>query len=235
MLGLCLGQWQTDRYNGKVNLLADRRQGLQGPPRDVSDLNTIHAQQQDDFLKVRLAQGQWDYTNEVLLGPRQPPKTNLKDEFQAVGKSGFYVLTPFRCSNGQSVVVNRGWVPRNGVKQPEVGLSATSLVGVVRRPERQPKFTSNPNQNDVFVWLDLDALAKRFGAQQQFLIDLIGDSESDALPKRRSSESYLTDTVMPSTHATYAATWYSLACFALVCGGLRFGRPVMRRFRNQKL
>jgi surfeit locus 1 family protein len=133
--------------------------------------------------------GTFDHANEILIGPRVPPKRahgGGMDIAEVEGESnGFIVVTPlilddvgeeggsrsFRGSGGGGVVlVNRGWIP-NPEKtkfktEPALRFTTGSVrvTGVVHPPE-QPRMFSPPNDvaKRMFLWFDPVAAAQAVG------------------------------------------------------------------------
>jgi hypothetical protein len=122
-----LGCWQTQRLFHKQVALESREQELaMEPTTDVSSTS---------FRRL-LVQGQFRHDDTILVGPRGPPAGALLDQPGSSGQGmssapqGYYVLTPLDLNKSvhnknnnndnqqqqhSSVLVNRGWVPRDRV------------------------------------------------------------------------------------------------------------------------
>ena len=62
-----------------------------------------------EFQRVSLT-GRLDYDRQFRLGPRSaPPQVG---QGTALGAQGYYLLTPLTLSDGQTIILNRGWVDR---------------------------------------------------------------------------------------------------------------------------
>lgn len=76
--------------------------------------------------------GRYDFSKEVLLGPRRPPNNLMGPEAQGMATSpqGFFILTPLSREDGSVVIVNRGWVPRGaeGWSRPEGVVEVTAVM-----------------------------------------------------------------------------------------------------------
>ena len=98
-----LGAWQLDRAHQKITLerSLDERAAL--PPLPQAELaTTTRAAAAQHHRRVRL-QGRW-----------LPRFTVYLDNRQMEGWPGFYVVTPMQLSGSdQTVVVQRGWLPRD--------------------------------------------------------------------------------------------------------------------------
>ena len=131
-----LGVWQTQRYFEKDKLVEQRANDLSQEPVCWDDLRraTTDDNRSSNFRRIRL-KGRFDHAHEFLVGPRGPPQGALPDKpgTSAAGMSsapqGYFVVTPLvlqpfdsqqNKSEGDVVLVNRGWVPRQLV-QPDHG------------------------------------------------------------------------------------------------------------------
>lgn len=97
-----MGWWQLDRAQQKLDLQAaiDRQAGR--PPLSDAELAS----------DARAATEQW-YRPVVVGGEWLDHGTVFLDNRQMAGRPGFFVLTPLRLANGDAVLVQRGWVPRD--------------------------------------------------------------------------------------------------------------------------
>jgi surfeit locus 1 family protein len=97
-----MGVWQMDRAAQKTALAAQMQQQMALPAL------TLLGNERPDFWVTQIhrsvqVQGQW-----------QPEYTVYLDNRQMDGRPGFWVMTPLKIAGSeQSVLVQRGWVPRN--------------------------------------------------------------------------------------------------------------------------
>lgn len=108
-----LGFWQKHRYEERTarNDLVSR--ALHAEPVPVERLTSPgHSVTRTEKYRTVTATGTFDAAREVVVRRR----TN------ADGEVGFHVLTPFVLTDGRVLLVNRGWIPANGVQTdfPEV-------------------------------------------------------------------------------------------------------------------
>ena len=186
-----LGAWQADRYFWKEALIEERKRVLGREPQSLKELLLGNdplpagAAVIDDpalhYTRVSV-RGTFDHTNEILIGPRVPPKRahgGGMDIAEVGGESdGFIVVTPLMLEEGEGsafqgggiVLVNRGWIP-NPEKtkfKTEPSLRFTTgpvtVTGVVHPPE-QPRMLSPPNDivKRKFLWFDPIAAAHAAG------------------------------------------------------------------------
>lgn len=87
------------------------------------------------------------------------------------GKDGYLVITPLERGDGQStVLVNRGWIPKNlhdqksrpgGIPQGEV-----TVEGLLRSPWKKNMFTPNNSPEEgKFYFPDVKQMAELTGSQ----------------------------------------------------------------------
>lgn len=114
LLGLALGVWQLDRAAQKEALQAAMQAQAGKPPLDNVQVMVLAGQGRMHergvlYHPVRLS-GRWLSDQTVYL-----------DNRQMEAKVGFFVLTPLRLEpQGQVVMVQRGWVPRNFQQREQV-------------------------------------------------------------------------------------------------------------------
>lgn len=128
----------------------------------------------EDECRRMTACGRFLYDRTQLLGPRTPPSG---DGTSTAGQGvGYFLLTPFRLSNGRIVLVNRGWCPKDKCtpnpqsnranwESGDKGDEELEFVGVMRKGEAEPQFLSayDPEQTGSFIWLDLPRMAQFMG------------------------------------------------------------------------
>mmetsp|Transcript_26543 Transcript_26543/g.38800 ORF Transcript_26543/g.38800 Transcript_26543/m.38800 type:complete len:327 (+) Transcript_26543:103-1083(+) len=170
--GMCLttfglGCWQTKRYFEKVELIEKRVEELKSDPLPLQ-LTTNMAKGEDEdtmTFQRRILKGKYDFTKEVLVGPRGPPIDALASSGPNSGRSsggmssgpqGYYVVTPFQLEDtstaeGNNVVlVNRGWVPISHIQNsimwncPE---DSQTVVAVKSKMEQPKGLISPPPQS----------------------------------------------------------------------------------------
>ncbi|WJF89981.1 SURF1 family protein [Paraburkholderia bonniea] len=101
-----LGFWQRDRAHQKEALQAHITQFEQAPVRHLGA--QPFTLQEIEFHRVR-ATGQF-----------MPDKVVYLDNRPYRDQPGFYVVMPFRLTQGGDVLVNRGWLPRNASERTTI-------------------------------------------------------------------------------------------------------------------
>ncbi len=220
-----LGVWQLDRMTWKSGLIAEMEERTQGPaialPEEIGKPEDLRFQR-------------------VALTGRYRHDAEIHREAQMYrNQAGLHVITPFVLEDGRELLVNRGWVPRNrrdpatrADTQPE---SIVEIEAIVRvggwqgmnwvRPENDPA-------SNVWVWMDLDAMADEAAMQNPVTtvyVDLAEGQNPGALPVDGRTEVNLTE-----NHLGYAITWFGIALGLLAIYIIFHLRPEGRTPRDEQ-
>jgi surfeit locus 1 family protein len=139
-----LGLWQLQRLEWKQGLIAQIEQRAHAEPISLADgIARTNAGEDVSYLRVRV-EGRFDNAKERYLYA-------LSD-----GTPGWHVITPLTTSEGQVVLIDRGFVP-NAFKEPssrtqgEINDTVT-VTGLARQPETRGLFVSDnePAENRNF-------------------------------------------------------------------------------------
>lgn len=205
---LALGFWQLDRAAQKQALFdAFARSAQQAVP--LTDV-----QSPEIYQRVK-AQGHYLGSHQFLL-----------DNMIHDGHAGYYVLTPFVLTNGQWVMVNRGWQPWGGSRRnlPDVTVSAErrTITGRIdnlpvpgirlekeKSATRWPRLAQFPTMPQLAQQLrQLDAIQADTLLNGMILLDA------------EAADGYLRDwqpqLMPPERHLGYAVTWFGLAATLLI-------------------
>jgi cytochrome oxidase assembly protein ShyY1 len=126
-----LGFWQMHRYEMRSARNALVSDALHAKPVPVEKLTSPgHVVTRAQKYRTVTATGTFDTAREVVVRRR----TNSDDEV------GFHVLTPFVLTDGKVLLVNRGWIPANGVqtafpKIPAPPAGRTTITGRLKADE----------------------------------------------------------------------------------------------------
>lgn len=197
---LVLGTWQMQRRAEKHELLAQIEQRQSMPPAPIDLILPVG---EYALFRPATATGQFLNASESYViesradtGPTRP---------------GYRVLTPFRLTGGDIIIVDRGWVPADQ-KAPDTRKQGqvegqTEIEGSFRKPAAESSFTPPPDLGTRTFYarstLDIarqDALALR--------TPLVFEASSRA---EGGPEPLPTAVNIPDNHLNYALTWYSLA------------------------
>lgn len=205
LAGVCfaLGIWQVGRGQEKEALFQRSLQMMQLPPLLLNDDSGSETQFREVFAK-----GQ--YLNEQGF---------LLDNAVLEGKAGYDVITPFKLSGrDQIVLVNRGWISTGADRRilPNIKtyLGEHVIRGHLNTPKSKPPFTSvtlDANQ-PVRLFIDIEKIQKNFAYPVlPLVLELIPDSEQGLI-----QSPYVPDNSKVSMHKAYAIQWFLFASFALL-------------------
>lgn len=142
---------------------------------------------------------------------------------------GFFVITPLERSHRMgTVLINRGWVPRQYVQQNAAWNRPKGVVEIVGVPTKTeiPRFMSPPHnarEPRQLLWFDRAAIERvtRTSGTAPLLLKQtaptegaganVDDDGAPRFPVKPSVETVGEFKVPPSTHAGYALTWYGLS------------------------
>lgn len=206
-----LGTWQVQRLEEKTALLERIEAGLSADPAPLpSDLSDPDPW---DYRRIQV-DGAFLHEHELFVASRIHR-----------GQVGLHVMTPLVRSDGQVILVNRGWIPpdRRGHATRADGLpdGTVSISGIARRPA--PRGWMQPD-NDVaanlWFWLELPAMAEAAGVGTVAPLIVDADVVGDTLPIGGQ-----TRLDIPNNHLQYAITWFAFAVILLVIFVLYHRRP----------
>lgn len=214
-----LGVWQLHRADSKRALQheIDARAAL--PPLDGAALaRDATAAEAQHYRPVHL-RGHWLADRTVFLDNRQMD-----------GHPGFFVVTPLQLADGDAVLVQRGWAPRNALQRTQLP-PVTTPAGVVEvdgriapPPSRLFDF-GQPGSGVIRQNLDLVAFQREIGVPLRPLsVQQLG-AAGDGLQR-----DWPHPAVDVSMHLGYAFQWFGFC--ALVTGlyvWFQLLRPRLRR------
>ena len=235
-----LGSWQIKRYYWKKDLVDERRKTLLSKPMEIHTLPKTSDEVKEYEYRPITIKGTFDHENEILVGPRSPPKDRTGGMGLADVKgetAGFYVVTPFilksKGNDGthtQKILVNRGWIPGSFAAKEKSDYAITEsakryvegiveVVGILTPGEEKNTF-SPPNdiKNRRFLWFEMDGLTQASSyldpTEEATSIGIIQATESHnngTFPMQRPIEAYNDFYTTTNTHLIYAGTWFTLA------------------------
>lgn len=205
LLGIALGFWQLDRAAQKEALQAAMQAQAGKAPLDNAAVIALASQgrmQESGVLyhPVRL-QGNWLADKTVYLDNRQ---------MQA--KVGFYVLTPFRLEpQGQVLMIQRGWVPRNFAHReqlPDVQTpdGAVTVEGDIALAPSKLYAPGEPGEGPIRQNLDLEQYRRQTGLPlEAFTVRELGP------PSQGLSRQWPVINFGIEKHYGYAFQWFALS------------------------
>lgn len=208
LLLTALGVWQLQRRAWKHELMARVEQRLGAPAIDAPDNHRIDPRDHE-YRRVTI-RGQYLNDRETLV----QAATRLG--------GGYWVMTPLRTDRGFTVLVNRGFVPRERWQSRTWTRldGEVTVTGLVRLSEPGGGFL-RANQPAQDRWYSRDvseiARARGLGEVGRYFID----AEATMVPA--APVGGLTVVKFNDNHLQYALTWFALALL-LACGTFRILR-----------
>ncbi|KAG6332590.1 hypothetical protein ID866_6496 [Astraeus odoratus] len=147
-----LGTWQLQRLQWKVNLIDELEEKLQREP--ILLPRRINVSVIPEFVYRRvLLRGRWDHEHAMLLGPRVRG-----------GVHGYHVITPLVRSEGSTVLVDRGFVPKDFLDNYNRDDGEVEVQGMLRTSHTRNTFTpDNQPAEGKWFWADVDAMTQYAG------------------------------------------------------------------------
>lgn len=217
-----LGVWQLSRAAEKEALQASLDSRGAAPPLPVAELaRSAPEAAAQHHRRVRL-EGRW-------VGGR----TIYLDNRPMDGRAGFYVITPLALPDGDAVLVQRGWVPRDAADRNRVPEIATpegpvSVEGRIAPPPSRLFELGAEQQGAIRQNLDLDAYQRETGLRLRPLS--VQQTDAPGVPADGLLRRWPAPAVDVHKHYGYAFQWFALA--SLITGlyvWFQLVRPRLRR------
>jgi surfeit locus 1 family protein len=198
-----LGFWQLKRLAWKEGLIAAADARAHAAPMATPAPSDWVALKPAEYEYRRVAaKGVYDFSRqEFIFGALEDPRGRY-------GGVGYFVMTPLKLASGESIIVNRGFVPANLKAAADKGpRGEVEVVGLMRSSERRNVFTPTDDPaHHEFYSRDVEGLARamQLGPHAPFVID--AEAGPDPLP-----EGGETRLVFVNNHLGYAFTWFGLA------------------------
>ena len=220
---IALGVWQWQRMGWKDALIERVEARVHAdpvPPPPRSRWAAITAES-DEYRRVRLS-------GRFLPGPETRTQA-----VTALG-AGWWAIAPMRTTDGDIVLVNRGFVPTGeDASPPPVG--AVAIEGLLRISEPKGGFLRrNDPAQDRWHSRDVSAIARArgldAGSVAPFFVDAARDAGGQGWPRGG-----LTVVTFRDHHLSYALTWFGMALLTAIAGLLLFvSAPRLRQDRRER-
>jgi surfeit locus 1 family protein len=203
-----LGTWQIQRKAWKESLIATLTARVAAAPKPLSAAKDWPQldQASDEYRRVKFT-AEFDNGREALVFAAA---AGFRPD---VSGPGYWVFTPARLADGDTVIVNRGFVP-DGRQSPESRpqgeiAGPVEIVGAMRWPDARHWFTPNDDAAHN-LWFSRDpasiAAAKGLGSVAPFYVEQETPMPPGGLPQPGKLAVSL-----PDNHLQYALTWFGLA------------------------
>ncbi|SFU97203.1 surfeit locus 1 family protein [Methylobacterium sp. 174MFSha1.1] len=200
-LFLALGIWQVERRAWKLDLIARVEARLASSPVPAPGRAAwlTMSRDADEYRRV---------TARGRLLPDRAVRTLAVTEKGA----GSWLLVPLVTEAGDTILVNRGFVPADWQPPPGDGEGSVTVTGLLRIPEPGGGFLrSNDPAHDRWYSRDVAAIAdaKGLGPVAPYFIDADASGNRPGAPVGG-----LTVVAFRNHHLIYALTWFGLAALS---------------------
>jgi len=128
------------------------------------------------------------------------------------GKPGYDIITPFKTSINENILVNRGWVDKKLKGLEVINLDKkVKITGLLRKIYKPNMFKpENDIKNNIWFSINVNDLEKFTEITfPDYVIFLENPDIKVPLPKKITID-------VPNNHLKYAITWYSIAISILL-------------------
>jgi len=197
-----LGFWQLDRAEEKRDLIELFKKQNKSGPLYIKDFIA-----KDKKLNYRLAKidGHYVLDKQIFI-----------DNKVHQGKTGVYVMTPFKLKNSEySILVNRGWVPmvidRSSLPQIKTPAQFLKLTGKIKVSGKKPfmvgdQFQSNQGWPALMQWISFKDIESKSGLKLLPYIFLLDEKEQGGYVRN-----WKPVVMQPEKSTSYAVQWFTLA------------------------
>jgi surfeit locus 1 family protein len=201
MIFVCLAYWQLANQAEKQQL---ENQFLLAPQMNL--LTAIN--QKIRFAQVS-AEGRFDTRNLFL------------DNRIYRGRAGVHVYTPFQTTSGESLLINRGWLPmppdRRSLPQAVNPGETLTLKGILNVPPTSLQLgeaddLTSEGWPKLITYLDIEKLSERLGMELLPWVVQLDSANLHGFEDRH----WKATTMTSSRHGAYAVQWFAFALGSLI-------------------
>jgi len=214
-----LGRWQMDR----------RAETLAEINRVVSNYSATpipFAQAREQFNQLDPAK---EWTQVELKGTYDTAGERIVRNRPLNGQPGYEVVVPFRLTTGETVVIDRGWLPI-GNKNPGSPDSVPApppgeVTAVVRLKHGEPELQRGAPEGQL-ASIDLPTYAAQLGSP--LLTGAYGQLASETPPAAEMPVAFPKPSTDEGTHLSYSLQWFAFGVLMFV----GFGYAARQQARN---
>lgn len=209
MILLGLGFWQIQRLEWKNAIIAERAERFAAAPLEIASVPGT-GWQRFEHRRVRVT-GKYLHDREIL-------RLNSVRH----GQTGFDLITPMVLDSGGTVLVDRGWVPRQWPQRDFQGdlvrrrpAGTVERIGILRAGGKggNPWIPDNEPARDQWYFADVAQMAAKAGLDdaRPYIVKLASGRDLVGYPKGPHTADGIRN-----KHLEYAITWFGLAATLVV-------------------
>jgi len=193
-----LAYWQVKRLKWKTELIANREKMMELDPAPLPK----QTNEDMEYMHVKVS-GVFSHQKEQLLEPRM-----------LEGEVGAFVITPIVLEDGRTVLVNRGWIPRDlkdPLRRKDFQVPGNVEVEGFLRVKKYKQGLFAPHNKDpksnIWYWQDIVGMSNR-----TYALPIIIESKK-ITPETKYPREITTHVHISNNHLQYIITWSSLTIF----------------------
>lgn len=214
-----LGRWQMDR---RAETLAEINRVVS----NYSAAPVPFAQASDQFQALA-PEKEWAQVE--LKGSYDPDGQRIVRNRPLNGQPGYEVVVPFRLDSGETVIIDRGWLPigNNNPGSPDSvpAPPAGDVTAVVRLKHPEPELQRGAPEGQL-ASIDLNAYAEQL--PYPILTGAYGQLASETPPAAEMPYPFPKPSVEEGTHLSYSLQWFAFGVLMFV----GFGYAARQQARN---
>jgi cytochrome oxidase assembly protein ShyY1 len=217
-----LGRWQMDRRAETLAEINRVTSNYSAPP-------VPFAQAREQFISL---DPEREWTQVELKGSYDVQGQRIVRNRPLNGQPGYEVVVPFRLDTGETVVVDRGWLPigNNNPGRPDSipAPPGGHVTVVVRLKPAEPQLQRGAPEGQL-ASIDLGAYSSELG--YQLLTGAYGQLASETPAAEQMPVAFPMPSVEEGTHLSYSLQWFAFGILMFV----GFGYAARQQARNTAL
>ncbi|MET1085820.1 MAG: SURF1 family protein [Arthrobacter sp.] len=203
-----LGNWQMDRRNQAVAEIRRVEQNY--------DKNPVAFETARQYFEASNPEAKW--TTVSVLGEYLAEDQRIVRNRPNNSAPGYEVLVPFRLISGETIVINRGWLPignsrpgyPDAVPEPPTG----NVSAIVRIKPSEPELAKRDAPEGQLASIDLPDYAKQVG--YPLLTGSYGLMASESPQPAAAPQQLALPSVQEGSNLSYAMQWITFGVLAFV-------------------